>query len=82
MTIRYGNGSYRAESIVRLSKEEYIAANKGKAFKGMPESNVIAKLGELWDMARAAVPVDPEAPKTGKGKDKPSGTEQPKGNVL
>lgn len=71
-SIRYGNGSYNAESIVRLSKDEYIAANKGKLFKGMPERNVIAKLGELWDLARAAVPVvEPETPKTGKGKDKP-----------
>lgn len=83
-SIRYGNGSYRAESIVALSREEYIAKNKDKAFKGMPEANVIAKLGELWDMARAAVPVEveaapatvvePETPnsKSGKGKGKPA----------
>lgn len=76
-TIRYGNGSYRAESILKLTKEEYIAKNKPTAFNGMPESNVVAKLGELWDMARAAVPVPEvtEASETKKPakKDKPAG---------
>ena len=81
-SIRYGNGSYRAESIVRLTKEEYIAKNKATAFKGMPESNVIAKLGELWDMARAAIP-EPVAPTEAKGgkKDKPK-ADPPNENVL
>ncbi len=83
-SIRYGNGSHRAEAILKHTREEYVANNPGKLFKGMPEANVTAKLGELWDMARAAVPVEveaapatvvePETPnsKSGKGKGKPA----------
>jgi hypothetical protein len=89
-SIRYGNGSYNAESVVKLTKEEYIAKNKAKAFKGMPESNAVAKLGEIWDLARAAVPL-PEAAEPApiqaskkdskiiQTKDKPSGTVPPAG---
>jgi hypothetical protein len=81
-SIKYSNGSYRAESIVKHGRDEYIAKNKDRAFKGMPESNVIAKLGELWDMARAAVP-EPVVPTESKGgkKDKPK-ADPPNENVL
>lgn len=79
-SIKYGNGSYNAESVVKLTREEYIAKNKKTAFKGMPESNVVAKLGEIWDLARAAVPVEvaepapvvePAPAEGGKNKNKP-----------
>ena len=52
--IQYENHNFNATHIASLTKEDFVAQNKGNHFKRLGDKED-AKLGEVWDICTASV---------------------------